>query len=483
MANEEPTESAQEKDQQQQEPPAKKKRGANNQITKDDYDDDSDGDGDGDKRLKQGFKKASEETLKKRKIYKVKRPSSVPTGATTNGTSTASASEDKPAATSGDAASSTTSSNPFASTNLSATSTTSTGNPFASTTLTATATESKTTTEENNSSPAKKRVFGFGAASGTNGNSGFGSGTVGGFAGVSGGFGSSSSTSGFGTSSLAGTSGSKTSTLGLGGFGSSLSSAAVATTTSGSPTKSLFGTTGASSIAFNFSSKTDSAAAGKGNENPANLPDTVELKTGEEDEEAIHSGRCKAFEWVEVAENDGGDSAENETVQDGASPSNSAINPSVQSSTQFQAAISTSDKKKDPSKKEGASSLDEDKWRELGIGPVKLLRSKSKHKRLRLVQRRESSKMGPATKVILNAPLWKESTCDRDRQAQQYLHLKTIKDGKMCQYLLKFKEVHDAGLFHHHVMDQIPLARPCFVQNEENTTAAKGTAAVEEKKD
>uniref|UniRef100_A0A7S4EH26 RanBD1 domain-containing protein n=1 Tax=Pseudo-nitzschia australis TaxID=44445 RepID=A0A7S4EH26_9STRA len=506
MANEDSTESAQEniseqdQQQQQQEPPAKKKRGADNQITKDEYDDDSDGDGDGDERLKQGFKKASEETLKKRKIYKVKRPLSVPTGAPTNGTSTASATEDKPVAKSGDAASSTTSSNPFASTNLSATSTstsaTSTSNPFASatltaanpfasTSLTATATESKTTTEENNTRPAEKRVFGFGAASGTNGNSGFGSGTVGGFAGVSGGFGSSSSTSGFGTSSLTGASGSKTSTLGLGGFGSASSSAAAATTTSGSSTKSLFGTTGASSISFNFSSKMDSAAAagGKGNENPANLPDTVELKTGEEDEEAIHSGRCKAFEWVEVAENDAGDTAENETVQDGASPSNSAKNPSVQSSTQFQTAISTSEEKKDPSKKEGASSHDEDKWRELGIGPVKLLRSKSKHKRLRLVQRRESSKMGPATKVILNASLWKESTCDRDRQAQQYLHLKTIKDGKMCQYLLKFKEVHDAGLFHHHVMDQIPLARPCFVHNEENTTAAKGTAAVEGKKD
>jgi len=271
---------------------------------------------------------------------------------------------------------------------------------------------------------------------------------------VSGGFGSSSSTSGFGTDT-----GNKTS--GFGGFGSSST-----TTASSSAPKSFFGSGANSSITFSFSKGADSEPAAKGNENPANLPDFVDLKTGEEDEEAIHSGRCKAFEWFIVGENDGGNSAGNETDHNGEPAVNSAKNPSVQSSTQFQTTISTSESK-DPSNKGGASDTEEGKWKELGTGPVKILKSKSRPARLRLVQRRESSKNGPATKVILNAPLWKESTCERDRQAQQYLHLKTLKDGKMCQFLLKFKESHDAGYFHHHLMEEIPLARRCFVPKEE----------------
>lgn len=159
---------------------------------------------------------------------------------------------------------------------------------------------------------------------------------------------------------------------------------------------------------------------------------------------------------------------------------------SVQSSTQFQSAISSSKQKptnigssnNDELEKSAPDATQENdagtatskpsatsvkhRWMELGIGPVKILRSKSNPERLRLVQRRESSKMGPATKVILNVPLWRESTCERDRRAQQYLRLKTMKEGKMCQYSLRFKENADAGYFHHHLIDQIPLARKCF---------------------
>jgi len=222
----------------------------------------------------------------------------------------------------------------------------------------------------------------------------------------------------------------------------------------------------------------------------------VDLKTGEEDEEAIHSGRCKSYEWVLDDKINGADGSDMNS--DKLSSNKNKANLSVKSSTQFQAAITSSkpsngtsddndqsdDAKRTTDNGEGAnsasattpqngSSVDaaacnsttataKHRWVELGIGPVKILRSKSKPERLRVVQRRESSKMGPATKVILNIPLWRESTCERDRQAQQYLRLKTMKDGKMCQYSLKFKENADAGYFHHHLADYIPLARQCF---------------------
>jgi hypothetical protein len=252
----------------------------------------------------------------------------------------------------------------------------------------------------------------------------------------------------------------------------------------------------------------DSAAASKETVAAA-LPDKVNLKTGEEGEEEIHSGRCKAFEWVLGTEDDSsGDTNDRDETKN-------KTNLSVKSSTQFQAAISTTKSKAagnddnndndqtDAAKGDKSSSPSEDastneetngketsaaaaastkpsseetassmqfRWMELGIGPVKILRSKSNPERLRLVQRRESSKNGPATKVILNVPLWKESTCERDRQALQYLRLKTMKEGKMCQYSLKFKESSDAGYFHHHLMDNIPQARKCF---DETCTAGK----------
>ncbi|VEU37290.1 unnamed protein product [Pseudo-nitzschia multistriata] len=471
------------------EPPSKKKRGADHQITKDDYDydpDDEENDGaEADERLKQGFSRAPDDVLKRRKIVRVKRPSAAPPPA-------------KVLAAAGPA-SGASGSNPFASTSLSAPSgnngnTSGNGNPFAGAKLVSSAPDSAATSDpdpnpnptgtkggaekEKETGPAKKKVFGFGSASGfgaassANGTSGFGSSTGGGFAGVGssgGGFGSSSGgASGFGSAVSSGGG----ETKGFGGFGSSSAAPSSLSNSNGGPTKSLFGSTGSSGISFNFS-KADSSADAKGKDNPANLPDTddLDLKTGEEDEETIHSGRCKAFEWTVPEDTGAGTLAEAGADRGDAPEPSKTKNPSVRSSTQFETAISTGGGAKDSEGKGG-------RWKELGTGPVKILRS-TKHKdRLRLVQRRESSKMGPATKVILNAPLWKESTCERDRQAQQYLHLKTIKDGRMSQFLLKFREAHDAGTFHHHLVDQIPLTRRCFVP-----TGGGGALAPEEKKD
>ena len=433
-----------------EEPLAKKKRGASHQLTKDDCEDDGDeGSENNNEKLKQGFRRASDEVISKRKIYKISRTFHT----TANATAPPATSTDKTATlvpASGK-------SNPFASINFSS------------------------------STESTKKVFGFGSASAFssatsalsagNGSSSFGNGSSGfegggGFAGV----GTSGKSSGFGSSS---------GTESASGF--VFGSKPSANGESG-PSKSLFGNADESSnVKFSLSSS-KSSDKNKNEVETTKLPDKVDLKTGEEDEEEIHSGRCKSFEWVveEEEENNGGTdgiTVDGNGVGDGKG-SPTKTNPSVQSSTQFQATISSSmtngdgdQKQKDngSNSKKGAtiekSTADssksmaapvEHRWMELGIGPVKILRSKSNPERLRLVQRRESSKMGPATKVILNIPLWKESSSERDRQALQYLRLTTIKDGKMCKYSLKFKENSEAGYFHHHLTDLIPLARKCF---------------------
>jgi len=507
----------------EQQPPAKKKRGASHQITKDGYDDADDDDSEKEEKLKQGFKRASNEVISKRKIFKVKRTFAAPKTAeaiATNGSGAAlmsvSSTDKKAAATLGSG------SNLLASTSTApAAKASDSSNPFASTVLTSSSTEMPT-----EAGTTAKKVFGFGSTSGFgaatsasstgNGSSGFGGG--GGFAGV----GTGGKPSGFGSSSSS-ASGSTPSFI----FGSS--SAVVAGGDGGGgggsdTPKSLFGNIGASSITFSLSKKSDNskdstAMKAADTTNTTTLPDKVDLKTGEEDEETIHSGRCKSFIWV-VEDNSGrtdGDSADgNDDDDDQTSPTKNKTNLSVQSSTQFQAAISSS-KPKAASITSSNDDIDQNdavkgaksasdatpengtgiavsafnssdtsvkhRWVELGIGPVKILRSKSNPERLRLVQRRESSKMGPATKVILNVPLWNESSCERDRQAQQYLRLKTMKDGKMCQYSLKFKENTDAGYFHHHLTDHIPLARQCFSETAAATAGKTSETIIAQQRD
>ena len=282
----------------------------------------------------------------------------------------------------------------------------------------------------------------------------------GGFGGVGGGFGSIGSTS------------SNTST----GFGSATGNAkgwfeggSVSSNNGGSP---FGGGATSSTIQFNFSSNNNNNnAAGENGAAAAagqllELPDNVELTTGEEEEKVIHEGRCKSFIWVldDKDETKDGSAGGHDDVTDAAGKAN----PSVKPSTEFHAAITNITKSEDSSSNNSTDKVDESddkkdkddttttengvaaaaaeqkqpehRWQELGIGPMKILRSTVQPDRLRLVQRRESSKMGKATKVILNVPLWKESTCERDRQAQQYLRLKTFKNGKVCSYSLKFKE-------------------------------------------
>ena len=454
------------------EPAAKKKRGAPHQITKDDFEDGNDEELENEEKLKQGFSRASDEVISKRKIYKVKRSFVTPKptdveakDGTGEAPTTGTPSSKEPFTKNGGGSSS---------------------NPFASTILTSSSSEKPTEVVK-----SPKKVFGFGSASGFgavlssgSGSSGFGGG--GGFAGV----GIGGKSSGFGSSGANGT------TSGF-VFGSSSSTA------SGGTTKSLFGNGGASGITFSLSKESDTrnpstSTKTGGSTETTKLPDKVELKTGEEDEDAIHTVRCKSHEWVE---DDGGKNS-NSNSDDS---KKSSSNPSVQSSTQFQAAISIASSGNPDKKGNGGVKGDESnssptgengteatasthkssaddvqfRWMELGIGPVKILRSKSNPERLRLVQRRESSKNGPATKVILNIPLYKESNCERKKDDLRYVWLKSIKEGKFCQYLLKFKENADAGNFHHHLTEHIPLARQCFA----GAVASKTAVATPAQKD
>mmetsp|Transcript_31558 Transcript_31558/g.36262 ORF Transcript_31558/g.36262 Transcript_31558/m.36262 type:complete len:544 (+) Transcript_31558:58-1689(+) len=499
---------------------AKKKRSAGNQLTKDDFDAGENSNDDDEEIIEQGFKRASDDVLKNRKIYKIKRtvqPAVAGTAASTKGSTLTDT--DKTAGSKTDVTqptSSTNSSNPFAATTLVAKENSngeSEGdggeqkkNPFASTSFASTNTTSCTS---NGTSPSNKKEFGFGSGgysgfgstksvtSTSDGTKGFkGSGFTGGFAGI----GSSASTgkpSGFvpATGNA------------MGWFGGTTSNA------SGPPVK------------FNLKSN-DTPTDGENSNVAAQLPANVELTTGEEDEKVIHEGRCKSFVWVLDNKDETKHLTGSDEATDGISSFTSSTgkaNLSVKPSTEFQAVISSNKTDKDETttttKVEVSSSSNEDekedqnddsigtnnenkvdegedkedtttekddndattssslesqkhRWQELGIGPMKILRSTKKPDRFRLVQRRESSKNGPATKVILNVPLWKETTCERDRQAQQYLRLQTFENGKVCTYSFLFKENTDAGFFQHYMTDHIPDARKCF-------TVSVATALVE----
>jgi len=365
----------------------KKKRTADRQINKDDAPEGFDGE----ESLNQPFHKASEEVLSRRKILKVKRP-------TTDGTA-------KPA-----------SNNPFAATKLKPTS----SSPFAATKL--------TTSIDSKSSDSSSKVFGGGSAF-----SGFG------------GFGSSSNTSeGFGSSSSSG--GGFGSAFGSSsGFGTKASSESDAAKTS-APATSLFGKpTGSPGFSFGFAKPTTKESESASSAT-VTLPENVKLTTGEEDEVKMHEVRCKSFKLVTQAE-----TKEVEERKESA-------NPSVRPSSNFENKNRESSKDdKESDEKKGP----QHRWQELGIGPVKILRSTNHADKFRMVQRRESTPNGAAHKVILNIPLWKEVTCKKP--SDQQLVLTTVSgSGDGVTFTLKFKEAGEALAFSECIKDVCEEAKSCF---------------------
>ncbi|KAG7343178.1 NUP50 nucleoporin [Nitzschia inconspicua] len=512
-------------------PLVKNKRTADRQITKDDYDGDDDEDVD---EIKHGFKRASAEVMATRKIVRVKRPGLSTSTSSSNNTFSANDPNGTTEKDDGDSKPS----NPFASvslrsstmnsinssksTTVKATPTEDSTSQFKATTLTASSTqkegslvekkEGDTEKEEgtnigNDSGTSKPKVFGSlsafsGFKTAASGN-GFGSG----FTGFSA-FGKSSgnnsldggnSTTIFGAAT-AGTGFPKTSPSNL--FGSSTSSTGFSSTSS-LPLQgpSLF-QTGAGAPTFSFSAYSKKSEDGKSDDGAddaneeeevdvtlggvtpvVNLPEQVQLTTGEEGEEVIHDGRCKSFHWVP-----------NLPEKEDASDSKLGVpsNPSVKPSKAFQTAFSTLnsdiqdssniDNKEGDASKNGeltadgaeknektksevsaSKSADADttfKWQELGVGPMKILNSTSVEGKCRLVQRRESTPNGNATKVILNVPLWKESTAEMT--APRYLTLRTLVDSKVECYSFRFKDSSDASFFHHYLKQSISNAKAAF---------------------
>lgn len=446
-----------------------KKRSARNQITKDDYDNEGSDDNDEDS-LKEGFKRAPTEVLEKRKIYKVKRyvvpkPADASSENTSKANSTNETTKTKPPTSANSA-------NPFAATSLVVGK--KSGNDDSEITRSPFASVFAASGDGNKSASSSVKVFGSGGYMTSGG---------GGFAGI----GSSPSNGkplAFGVST-------ETSKGWFGGERVATSDA--------SDGSSLFGKGTTSPVKFNFKSSNEiSTTEKKVNTAATQLPLNVQLMTGEEDEIIIFSERCKSY----VLQNED----KTETPASVNDATDGKANPSVKPSTEFQTAILSSKSEKDEKLETPETKAKEDKindstenanengggedgkikeelitsggntkiegetpeqhrWQELGVGPIKILRSRTKSDRLRLVQRRESSKNGPATKVILNVPLWKESSCTR--QDQQNLTLKTFENGKVSTYLFKFKENNQAAYFQHHVLDIIPEAREIFMKSDE----------------
>lgn len=432
----------------QEEP--KKKRGADRQITKDDRDDDDD-DGDDDGHGGEGgpptgtFQRADAATLAKRKIIKVKRPST-----TVTSTSTATA-----ASTTGDNqqkqddTDNTKKSNPFAT----ALSGFAGGATMNSTTI---------------------GFSGFGAAA-------LGGGTVG----------SSTTTTttgfGFANSSTSTSSGA----MSLGGFASLGGASKIGETTFGfSPATTTLGSAfggGKSSIfgagdapKFGFAStglSTNTSGVAGGDVDSAILPVDVEVTNGEEGEELLFEMRSKSFQLVTTHDDDDEEetpSAQQETLQ----PASMSVPPSSSTAPTTAAATSSSSsvgegqqQQPPPSSAEhvngeekvatsGTTSNNTEqpndtinnntqqqqnhhRWSELGKGPLRVLRNKETRK-ARIVQRRENAAGGQGTKLLLNTVLNKDSKLTRPSDKHVQLVTVGTSNGAAISYLFKVRNPGDA---------------------------------------
>lgn len=254
------------------------------------------------------------------------------------------------------------------------------------------------------------------------------------------GFGSSFGSGG--TGSIFGSNASSTSIFGSksGGFGSS--STPFSSGTSG--TSILWGAkgstaAGAATVLSTSSSQSPSKTKSYTPTLFASDPDSV--SNGEENEELILQYRAKLFALVPKP-----------------SPS-------------------TSDKKSEDNKEgsqsdEQVSQEQQKNWREVGIGPLRVLKTKqinpsspkqsssstddtTSSTTFRIVQRRECTPGGPGTKVILNIIIGGDVPCTISRQTDKYVQLATVscgeegkedtaKKGDSIMYLFKVKTIEEA---------------------------------------
>jgi NUP50 (Nucleoporin 50 kDa) len=159
------------------------------------------------------------------------------------------------------------------------------------------------------------------------------------------------------------------------------------------------------------------------------LPTEYELVSGEESEKILLELRCRTYRWgPQQLESDnhkaGSDSKATATAILSVPPSSSSSAFAKDESPSKE----TGEENKASSSALGTSHADTSqpacKWHEAGIGPLRILLNPTSNA-LRLVQRRESTINGPATKVVWNVSLWKESVVkplgDRHVQISSFL--------------------------------------------------------------
>eukprot|EP00816_Leptocylindrus_hargravesii_P008724 CAMPEP_0196821568 /NCGR_PEP_ID=MMETSP1362-20130617/79873_1 /TAXON_ID=163516 /ORGANISM="Leptocylindrus danicus, Strain CCMP1856" /LENGTH=461 /DNA_ID=CAMNT_0042200803 /DNA_START=23 /DNA_END=1408 /DNA_ORIENTATION=- len=91
-------------------------------------------------------------------------------------------------------------------------------------------------------------------------------------------------------------------------------------------------------------------------------------------------------------------------------------------------------------------------WREVGIGPLRVLRTESKSKQIttRCVMRREMHPGGPGTKVILNMKLIKLANIKQS--GEKFVRLTTVaEEGEPVNYLFKLKTVDEVERLIKHI--------------------------------
>jgi NUP50 (Nucleoporin 50 kDa) len=477
---------------------AKKKRTAERQMTKDDCDDDDNagsngGDGVGENTLRQGFQRASEEVLAKRRIIKVSRPA---TGSSSGNGSGGGG-------------------NVFGNASFG------TGAKNDVDTTKSSNTDSSASAVDNAADTGKKPKA-FGSTTGFAGFKTAATSAGGGFGSVGGGFCSSTNsgftnngTTGFGTTGSSSFGGGfafgRNSSGTTNGFGS-LSTSRDANDKDESTTKSPFGSDppAAKSLAPDSGKDDDETSEGSKGETPddvpggptmtpvAVFPENVNLKTGEEGERILYEGRCKSYAQVPV-EDKNDDNDDNNNVGDDDHKAEK-INPSVKPSTTFQAISKTpssdeadtetadnDDKnaaeKKPASKEEGEEEAKDDskpkpnagkiaasasggwRWQEKGIGPIKILQDEEHPDKFRVVHRQEGFKDGPGHALLLNRSLWKESTCTHmdDAHTHKTCLIKGPKEGGGVElFSFKFGDSTKCGMFVMKVNEVISKARSAF---------------------
>jgi hypothetical protein len=158
------------------------------------------------------------------------------------------------------------------------------------------------------------------------------------------------------------------------------------------------------------------------------LPTDYEARTGEEEESSLFQARCKTHRLVPAESKE---HSANKTP----APATAKAAPAVPHSESLLRKSPTDD---------GTRESETIVWQEVGIGPLKVLQHDTT-KKIRIVQRREVSPSGPATKVIVNAPLHSGSLTKVHQPTEKHVQWTTPIDGKATTYLFKFGSPADAS--------------------------------------